>query len=320
MSRTPGPSWGTRWCCSGVRAARRSRRRSWRGTPARSPGDPLPSGSAAAAPLRARGESGGIDVSFFAGGFVTVPNALESYLEQMGRLVQMAGRVFAWTPRPPYDWRELFRQMIKVGVSSVPVVLLTALFTGMVLALQTFTVLSRFNAESFVGSLVALSMVRELSAVLTGLIVAGRAGSAMGAELGTMRVTEQIDALEVMATDPVHYLVVPRVWASTIMMPLLVVMANGVGIFGGYLVSVVLMGANPVAYIDRTFQFMDLNDLFSGLVKAAAFGFLLAVIGCQQGFYTTGGAEGVGRSTTAAVVVASIAILISDFFLTRLLF
>jgi phospholipid/cholesterol/gamma-HCH transport system permease protein len=251
---------------------------------------------------------------------VTLPNALESYLEQMGRFVQMVGRVFAWTPRPPYDWRELFRQMMKVGVNSVPVVLLTAMFTGMVLALQTFTVLSRFNAESFVGSLVALSMVRELSAVLTGLIVAGRAGSAMGAELGTMRVTEQIDALEVMATDPVHYLVVPRVWASTIMMPLLVVMANGVGIFGGYLVSVVLMGANPVAYIDRTFQFMDLNDLFSGLVKAAAFGFLLAVIGCMQGFYTSGGAEGVGRSTTAAVVSASIAILISDFFLTRLLF
>ena len=251
---------------------------------------------------------------------MTLPNALERYFEQMGRFMQMVGRVFSWTPRPPYDWRELFRQMIKVGVSSVPVVLLTAMFTGMVLALQTFSVLERFNAESFVGSLVALSMVRELSAVLTGLIVAGRAGSAMGAEIGTMRVTEQIDALEVMATDPVHYLVVPRVWASTIMMPLLVVMANGVGIFGGYLVSVVLMGANPVAYVERTFQFMDLNDLLSGLVKAAAFGFLLAVIGCLQGFYTTGGAEGVGRSTTAAVVVASIAILISDFFLTRLLF
>jgi phospholipid/cholesterol/gamma-HCH transport system permease protein len=189
-----------------------------------------------------------------------------------------------------------------------------------VLALQTFTVLSRFSAESFVGSLVALSMVRELSSVLSGLIVAGRAGSAMGAELGTMRVTDQIDALEVMATDPVHYLVVPRVWATTITLPLLVVMGNGVGILGGYLVAVVLMGANPVSYLNRSFQFMELHDLFSGLIKASAFGFLLAVIGCQQGFYTTGGAEGVGRSTTAAVVVASIAILISDFFLTRLLF
>jgi len=232
----------------------------------------------------------------------------------------MLGRVFAWTPRRPYDWRELLRQMVRVGVDSVPVVLLTAMFTGMVMALQTFTVLRRFNAESYVGSLVALSMVRELAAVLSGLIVAGRAGSAMGAELGTMRVTEQIDALEVMATDPVHYLVVPRVWATVIMMPLLIVVADGIGIFGGYLVSVVLMGANPVSYLDNTFQFMDLKDLVSGLIKASFFGLLVATIGCQQGFYTTGGAEGVGRATTKAVVLASIAILISDFFLTRLLF
>ena len=163
-------------------------------------------------------------------------------------------------------------------------------------------------------------MVRELAPVLSGLIVAGRVGSAMGAELGTMRVTEQIDALEVMATDPVHYLVVPRVWATTIMMPLLVVLGNAVGILGGYVVAVVLMGANPVSYVDRTFQFMDLNDLLSGLIKAAVFGFLLAAIGCLQGFHTRGGAEGVGRATTSAVVVASIAILVADFFLTRLLF
>ncbi|HEY4592330.1 MAG TPA: ABC transporter permease, partial [Thermoanaerobaculia bacterium] len=249
-----------------------------------------------------------------------LPGPVAGFFEEMGRFMQMVGRVFAWTPRPPYDWGELLRQMVKVGVNSMPVVLLTAMFTGMVLALQTFSVLRRFNAESFVGSLVALSMVRELSAVLSGLIVAGRAGSAMGAELGTMRVTEQIDALEVMATDPVHYLVVPRVWASTIMLPLLVALGNGIGILGGYLVAVVLFKANPVSYVHRTFQYMQLNDLLSGLIKAAIFGFLLALIGCQQGFYTSGGAEGVGRSTTAAVVVASIAILISDFFLTRLLF
>jgi phospholipid/cholesterol/gamma-HCH transport system permease protein len=249
-----------------------------------------------------------------------LPRLVETFFLQMGRFFQLIGRIFAWTPRPPYDWRELMRQMVKVGVNSVPVVMLTTMFTGMVMALQTFSVLRRFNAENYVGSLVALSLVRELSAVLSGLIVAGRAGSAMGAELGTMRVTEQIDALEVMATDPVHYLVVPRVWATTIMLPLLVVMGNAIGILGGYLVSVVLMGANPVSYLDNTYQFMDLNDLFSGVVKAAVFGFLLAAIGCQQGFYTTGGAEGVGRSTTAAVVVASIAILISDFFLTRVLF
>ena len=249
-----------------------------------------------------------------------MPGALERFFLEMGRFFQLVGRVFVWTPRPPYDVRELLRQMVKVGFNSIPVVFLTAMFTGMVMALQMFTVLRRINAESFVGSGVSLSMVRELAPVLSGLIVAGRAGSAMGAELGTMRVTEQIDALEVMATDPVHYLVVPRVWAGTIMLPLLVLLGNGVGILGGYLVAVVMMGANPVTYTDRTYQFMDLNDVFSGLIKAAVFGFLLAAIGCQQGFYTSGGAEGVGRSTTAAVVVASIAILVADFFLTRLLF
>jgi phospholipid/cholesterol/gamma-HCH transport system permease protein len=251
---------------------------------------------------------------------VKLPQAAEGFFLEMGRFVQLVGRIFVWTFRRPYDLRELIRQMVKVGFNSIPVVFLTTMFTGGVMALQMFTVLRRINAESFVGSGVALSMVRELAVVLSGLIVAGRAGSAMGAELGTMRVTEQIDALEVMATDPVHYLMVPRVWATTIMMPLLVVMGNGVGILGGYLVAVVLMGANPVSYIDRSFQFMEQWDLFSGLIKAAVFGFLLAAIGCQQGYYTSGGAEGVGRATTAAVVVASIAILISDFFLTRLLF
>ena len=240
--------------------------------------------------------------------------------EEVGRFFLLLGRILAWTPRPPYDVRELLRQMVRVGVDSVPVVLLTATFTGMVMALQTFTVLRRFNAESYVGSLVGLSMVRELAAVLSGLIVAGRAGSAMGAELGTMRVTEQIDALETMATDPVHYLVVPRVWATVLTLPLLIVLADAVGIGGGYLVSVVLMGANPVSYVDNTFQYMDLKDLTSGLIKASFFGMLVAAVGCQQGFFTTGGAEGVGRATTRAVVVASIAILVSDFFLTRLLF
>jgi phospholipid/cholesterol/gamma-HCH transport system permease protein len=251
---------------------------------------------------------------------LALPRPIEEALTEVGRFFLILGRTLAWTPRPPYDVRELFRQMVKVGVQSVPVIILTTLFTGAVMALQTFTTLRRFHAESYVGSLVALSMVRELSAVLGGLIVAGRAGSAMGAELGTMRVTEQIDALEVMATDPVHYLVVPRVWATVLTLPLLVMLGNALGIYGGYLVAVVLMGSNPVAYLDNTFQFMDLNDLFSGLIKAAVFGLLIAVIGCQKGFYTRGGAEGVGRSTTRAVVAASIAILISDFFLTKLLF
>jgi phospholipid/cholesterol/gamma-HCH transport system permease protein len=245
---------------------------------------------------------------------------VEAFFREVGRFFDLLWRVLLWTPRPPYDLRQLFKQMVFVGVSSVPVVLLTALFTGMVMALQTFATLARFHAEGFVGSLVALSMVRELGCVLGGLVVAGRCGSAMGAELGTMRVTEQIDALEVLATDPVHYLLVPRVWATTIMLPLLIGLADAVGIIGGYLVAVVLMGANPVTYVSNSFQYMDLHDISSGLVKAAVFGLLLSLIGCQQGFYARGGAEGVGRATTRSVVLASLSILISDFFLTKLLF
>ena len=239
---------------------------------------------------------------------------------EVGRFFEIFGRVLLWTPRPPYDLRQLVRQMVRVGVDSLPVVLLTALFTGMVMALQTFATLKRVNAEGFVGTLVALSMVRELSPVISSLLIAGRCGSAMGAELGTMRVTEQIDALEVLATDPVHYLMVPRVWATVLMLPLLIVFADVVGIVGGYLISVVYFGANPVTYMENSFRFMDWDDVTSGLIKAAVFGGIIAVVGCQKGYFTRGGAEGVGRSTTRAVVLASIAILISDFFLTKILY
>lgn len=250
-----------------------------------------------------------------------VPNILlEGFFTEMGRFFQILGRTLAWTLRPPYDGKELLRQMVRIGVDSLPVVLLTALFTGMVMALQTFSTLKRFNAEGFVGSLVALSMVRELAPVISSLLIAGRCGSAMGAELGTMRVTEQIDALEVLATDPVHFLVVPRVWATVITLPLLIVVADVIGIAGGYLISVLYFGANPVTYVENTFRYMDLEDLSSGLIKAAVFGLIIAVVGCQKGYFTRGGAEGVGRATTRAVVLASIAILISDFFLTKILF
>lgn len=245
---------------------------------------------------------------------------IESFFREMGRFFVLLWRVLAWTPRRPWDLRELLRQMVRVGVASTPVVLLIAMFTGMVMALQIFTVMARFGAERYVGSIVGLAMVRELSCVLGGLAIAGRCGSAMGAEIGSMRVSEQIDALEVMATDPVHYLMVPRVWATVLMMPALVLLGDAIGIVGGYLVAVELLGANPVTYVDTTFQYMEMDDLTSGLIKAAFFGLLIAVIGCQQGFFTTGGAEGVGRATTRAVVVASIAILICDFFLTKVLF
>ena len=251
-------------------------------------------------------------------GSATFPGS--GFFLEVGRFFDMLWKTIVWTVRPPYDLRELAKQMVRVGVNSTPVVLITALFTGMVMALQTFNTLQRFHAEGYVGSLVALSMVRELACVLGGLVVAGRSGSAMGAELGTMRVTEQIDALETLATDPIQYLVVPRVWAATIMVPLLVGLADGVGILGGYLVAVILLGANPVTYMDNTFQYLQFDDISSGLIKAAVFGLLIAMVGCQQGYHTRGGAEGVGRSTTRSVVIASLSILISDFFLTKILF
>jgi len=241
-------------------------------------------------------------------------------LEDFGRFVVLSWQTLRGVFRPPYDFRSWAAQFVRVGVDSVPVVFLTALFTGGVLALQTYNGLQRVHGEAYVGSIVAISMLRELAPVLTGLMVAGRAGSAMAAELGSMRVTEQIDALVTLATDPVQYLFVPRVIAGILVMPLLVTLADATGIFGGYLVATKVLGANPVVYVSNSFQFLVLKDLFSGLIKSAVFGGLLAVIGCQRGFDTKGGAEQVGRSTTSAVVTGSLAILISDFFLTKVLF
>ena len=253
--------------------------------------------------------------------------ALESFgqffirlFEETGRWFQMLGRTFVWMFRAPLGISEWFRQMVRVGIGSLPVVILTTMFTGMVLALQTHSGFQRVHAESFVGSVVALAMLRELSPVLVGLMVTGRVGSSMAAEIGTMRVTEQLDALEALATDPVHYLFVPRVVAATLMLPLLTIVGDGLGLLGGYIVSVNLLGANPVVYEQNSFMFLELNDLFTGLVKAAVFGLILSLTGCLRGYYTTGGAEGVGRSTTGAVVQASLLILLSDFFLTKMFF
>ncbi len=250
----------------------------------------------------------------------TLGNLTLAVFEDIGRFFRILGLTARWTFRRPFDGREWLRQMVRVGVDSIPVVALTALFTGMVMALQTYRGFERFNATGYVGSIVAISLTRELAPVLSALMIAGRVGSSMAAELGSMRVTEQIDALDAMATEPVQYLVVPRVAAGTLMLPPLVSLANGVGVFGGYLVAVKLLGANPVVYVERTFQYLQMNDVSSGLIKSAVFGLILTVTGCAKGFYTTGGAEGVGRSTTAAVVMASLTILLSDFFLTKILF
>jgi phospholipid/cholesterol/gamma-HCH transport system permease protein len=251
----------------------------------------------------------------------SIGRAVLRIFEEFGGFFSMLGRVAFWAVRPPYDVPELLRQMVRVGFDSIPVVLVTTLFTGMVLALQTFNGFARFHAENLVGSVVALSLTRELAPVLTALMVTGRVGSAMAAELGTMRVTEQIDALTALATEPVQYLIVPRVTASVLMMPLLVIMGDAVGIYGGYLVAVQLLGANPVAYLDNSFQFLHVkDDVVSGIIKAAVFGFIFSLIACVRGYMTTGGAEGVGQSTTRAVVSGSLTVLVVDFFLTKLLY
>jgi phospholipid/cholesterol/gamma-HCH transport system permease protein len=250
----------------------------------------------------------------------SIGRAVLRLFEELGRFFQMLGQTAAWAVRPPYDVPEHFRQMVRVGFDSIPVVFLTTLFTGMVMALQTFNGFARFHAESLVGSVVALSLTRELAPVLTALMVTGRVGSAMAAELGTMRVTEQIDALTALGTEPVQYLVVPRVTASVLMMPLLVIMGDAVGMYGGYLVAVQLLGANPVTYVENSFQFLEVSDVTSGIIKAAVFGLIFSVVACVRGYYTEGGAEGVGRSTTRAVVAGSLAVLFADFFLTKLLF
>jgi phospholipid/cholesterol/gamma-HCH transport system permease protein len=249
-----------------------------------------------------------------------IGRALLRLLEELGRFFQMLWQAASWLVRPPYDVPEHFRQMVRVGVDSIPVVFLTTLFTGMVLALQTFNGFKRFHAESLVGSVVALSLTRELAPVLTALMVTGRVGSAMAAELGTMRVTEQIDALTALGTEPVQYLVVPRVAASVLMMPLLVILGDFVGMYGGYLVAVQLLGANPITYIENSFQFLEISDVTSGIIKAAVFGLIFSLLACVRGYYTEGGAEGVGRATTRAVVSGSLSVLFADFFLTKLLF
>jgi phospholipid/cholesterol/gamma-HCH transport system permease protein len=252
--------------------------------------------------------------------FGWIGNCAIQFVEEGGRITVLFAQTVSWIPRPPLQGREILKQMEEVGVRSFPVVVITAAFTGMVLALQSYTGFKRFGAETMVGTVVALSMTRELGPVLTGLMVSGRVGSAMAAELGTMRVTEQIDALYTLATNPIKYLIVPRFLAAIIMLPILVIFADVVGILGGYLVSVQILGTNPTLYVRRTWNYLEFNDLYSGLLKAIFFGMIMATVSCYQGFSAQGGAEGVGRATTKAVVLSSLAILISNYFITAFLF
>ncbi|HVN95463.1 MAG TPA: ABC transporter permease [Syntrophorhabdaceae bacterium] len=250
----------------------------------------------------------------------TITSPLLQALKELGGITLMFLTCLYFGFRRPFKFDYIFKQMEFVGVRSLVVVIITGMFTGMVLALQSSYGFKKFGAEGLVGVIVALSMTRELGPVLTGLMVTGRAGSAMAAELGTMRITEQIDALTVMALSPVKYLVVPRVVASFLMLPILTIVSDFIGIIGGYLVGVGLLGINEGAFMNRIERNLDLGDIYNGLVKAAVFGLIFSVVSCYKGYNTRGGAEGVGKATTEAVVIASVSILIADYILTSLMF
>ncbi len=240
--------------------------------------------------------------------------------EVTGRIVMFASESLAGIFRRPFYLRMIGRQLVDVGYYSLPVVGLTAIFTGMVLVLQSYTGFTRFSAEAAIPNVVVISLTRELGPVLAGLMVAGRVGAAMAAEIGTMRVTEQIDALSTLSTNPLKYLVVPRLIAGLISLPLLVAVADIIGVFGGYVIAVYKLGFNSAAYIKRTVDFVTTIDVASGLVKAAVFGFIVALMGCYHGYHSRGGAQGVGAATTNAVVSASILILVFNYFLTEAFF
>jgi len=243
-----------------------------------------------------------------------------AFLASVGRLAIFMGDAIVSGVKPPYYPKQIVRQMVEIGYYSLPVIGLTAIFTGAVLALQSYSGFSRFNAESSIATVVVLSITRELGPVLSGLMVAGRIGAAFAAEIGTMRVTEQIDALTTLSTSPQKYLVFPRLFAGITMLPILVIVADIIGVFGGYLVSIHKLGFAPGPYLTSTFDFLKRIDVTSGLWKAAAFGFIVALMGCYHGYHSKGGAQGVGQATTNAVVSASILILLTNYFLTALFF
>ena len=241
-------------------------------------------------------------------------------LAAIGRTAIFTGKALYHLATPPWYGTEFARQILSIGYFSLPVVGLTALFTGAALALQIYAGGARFNAEAVVPSIVALGMVRELGPVLGGLMVAGRVASSIAAELGTMRVTEQMDALTTLSTNPMKYLVAPRIAAATLTLPILAAVGDIIGIMGGWLVGTTRLGFNSGAYLQNTADFLQTGDVAMGLIKAAVFGFIIALMGCQQGYNSGRGARGVGRATTNAVVAASVLILAANYILNELLF
>ena len=245
----------------------------------------------------------------------SVGRAVLATLRETGKVALFALRALG-AVAPPFFLGQLGRQLLRIGYFSLPVVGLTAIFTGAALALNIYTGGARFNAESFVPNIVVIGLTRELGPVLAALMLAGRVSAAIAAEIGTMRVTEQIDAMTTLSTDPYKYLIAPRIIAGVLALPLLVAVADVIGVMGGFVVSTQSLGFNGAVYVQNTLNFMTSGDVVSGLVKAAVFGFLLTLMGCYHGFTSRGGAQGVGRATTNAVVSSAILIFASNYILT----
>lgn len=245
---------------------------------------------------------------------------LVAFFYRLGELSLFITKSLYGCITPPFYLKILWKQMIDIGFYSLPVVGLTTIFAGMVIALQSYSGFARFGAEGAVASVVLISVTRELAPVLSALMVAGRIGAAMAAEIGTMRVTEQIDALTTLSTNPFKYLVAPRLIAGVVVLPILVMIGDIIGIFGGYIVGVYKLGFNPANYVNATLQDLQAIDITTGLVKAAVFGFIISLMGCYNGYKSKGGAQGVGTATTNAVVSASILILIFNYIITEMFF
>lgn len=252
--------------------------------------------------------------------FAAIGRIILGMLSLVGRMTLFAATTIVRGLTPPYYPARFGAQIMEIGWFSLPVVGLTAIFTGSALAQQIYTGGSRFDASSTVPAIVVFGMVRELGPVLVGLMVAGRVSSAMAAELGTMRVTEQLDALATLRTDAFRYLIAPRLFAATIALPVMVLIANSIGIMGGYLLAIYKLGFNPADYLATTRKYLQFDDIQMAVVKAAVFGFVIALTGCYNGFRTAGGAAGVGKATTDAVVSAFMLILFSDLLITLLVF
>ncbi len=249
----------------------------------------------------------------------TLGRSFLAILNYLGDFAVFCRDTGTWFFRRPFRARLFIEQANVIGLDSIPIIILVSLFTGMVFALQSTYAFRLFGAETLVGSTVGLSLAREIAPVFSALMVTARAGSSMAAELGTMRVSEQIDALDSMAVYPHQYLVVPRVWAATFMLPLLTVIFNFIGIIGAYLVAVLLLKIPEGPFLNHLYDFVDPKDVVGGVLKAAVFGFLLGSLSCFEGFRTKNGAKGVGLATTRAVVFSSVCVLVVDYFLTQII-